>query len=275
MNGQTVNKLTWFFLVIFIASNSYSQSSLESPGNRVFESGVGVIRGWTCESVSEVLVTIGDLEIPLGVGSERPDTAERCGNDGDNGFGTVVFWQNFGVGVHTATLTIDGEIVDTHTFRVSGADSAFLKGREFAQDLIKFPSQQSDVSLAWSEAHQNFVVTSAFIPEPSELPKAAAGSITHLSILKQGEKTSMYSFTTPVGAGSYFQSVQAFNQRAEQVTICGDFANGTGISNANACVGGRFLTVVAGGVPRTYNFYLQDNQVASEDIRIRIELTPR
>lgn len=270
-----MNFFRWAAAGVFLYATplvSTAQSALESPGHRVFEGGVGVIRGWTCELVEEVKVTIDDHEVILPVGSERPDTADVCGNDGNNGFGAVVFWQNFGQGVHNAELTVGGELIASHTFRVSGADKSFLRGIKSEKELIKFPSTTEDVRLEWSQAHQNFIIAKAYIPEQKPLPQPAAGAVVHDVVLKKGERAVSYSFRVPSGSASYTQLVRAFNQRAELTTICGDFANGF-VGTGIVCIGGSSKSPVTGGASISYNFNLQGGVVADQDIRIRLELT--
>ncbi|MBB6523035.1 hypothetical protein [Pseudoteredinibacter isoporae] len=269
-------KCLLLMVVLGLTENTVAQSFLESPGNRTFESGVGVIRGWSCEAVEDVVVTIDDKEIRLPLGSHRPDTKNRCENGGDNGFGAVVHWPSFGMGAHSATLKINGVIVAHHRFRVSGVSTDFVKGLSLKHTFQKFPYKDKDVELIWSEAHQNFVISGVGIPPEAPLPKAPAGSIVHTLTIPKGEQTSSIEYTVPFKKGVYRQLIKAYNRRGEAIKICGDFGggsiNGSVLGRGQVCISGNFVTYVRGGEVKQHSFWLPARQIAEEDIRIVIYL---
>lgn len=154
---KIINKFA--LLSILLSSQVMAQSVLESPGQNSIEGGVGLIRGWTCESADSVQVIIDDFDpINLLTGSNRSDTSAACNNDGQNGFGSIVFWGNYGLGEHTARLLIDGSEVSSHTFTIAGASNQFLKGKARSSYLEGFPEESTKTLVEWSEANQNFVI---------------------------------------------------------------------------------------------------------------------
>ena len=61
---------------------------LENPGAASFQSGIGLISGWTCDA-DEVEITLNGEPQEAAYGTERLDTEAVCG-DTDNGFGLLV-----------------------------------------------------------------------------------------------------------------------------------------------------------------------------------------
>ena len=139
-------------------AGSMDMGFLENPGPNSFQSGLGVISGWVCES-DEVLIKIGDFDPQLAAsGTERLDTEEHCG-DTDNGFGLLFNWNRLEDGEHTVVALVDGEELGRATVQVT------TLGYEFVEDAVgeceaeDFPSQDKMVTLTWQESLQNFVIT--------------------------------------------------------------------------------------------------------------------
>ncbi|MFK7975357.1 MAG: hypothetical protein AB8C02_04440 [Halioglobus sp.] len=132
----------------------------EVPTQGSVQSGVGVIRGWACDA-QRVEVRFNDLApIPLAYGTIRTDTREVCG-DSDNGYGAVYAWGLLGAGQHTMRTYIDGRLIDTVSFEVTGLESAFVTGLEASYVLENFPASGQSVTVRWSEADQNFIIVEA------------------------------------------------------------------------------------------------------------------
>ena len=79
---------------------------------------------------------VGTQRIRMAYGTERPDTAyapdgtEICG-DTNNGFVTLVNYNAFGDGVHTARLVVDGrQLGNPVQFKVTTLGVEFLRGRK-------------------------------------------------------------------------------------------------------------------------------------------------
>lgn len=133
------------------------QENFESPGLNSIESGVGIIRGWSCKAGAIKVVIDGTSEIDLPHGGSRLDTSSVCKNGGNNGFGAVVFWPSYGLGEHEAKLYIDGVLIKTQKFTITGASEQFIKDKSHEFSIINFPAVGTDKTLVWSQAHQNFV----------------------------------------------------------------------------------------------------------------------
>ena len=133
------------------------KGALGNPGHQTYASGVGVISGWVCEA-QRVEVQIGTKRIRMAYGTDRPDTRGVCG-DADNGFVTLVNYNNFGDGVHTARLVVDGQqIGQPAQFKVTTLGTDFLRGAEGGYWLHDFPRVGEDVGIGWNQGRQNFVI---------------------------------------------------------------------------------------------------------------------
>ncbi|MBB6523034.1 hypothetical protein [Pseudoteredinibacter isoporae] len=146
-------------LILIFPAWTMAQSFLESPGKGSIESGVGLVRGWSCEDAqSAQLIIDGEHVIELVPGGERADTANVCQNDGNNGFGSVVFWGTYGLGEHEAELIVDGKSIENRKFTIAGASKSFVKGLKKTFYLDDFPRSSKKAYIEWSEANQNFVI---------------------------------------------------------------------------------------------------------------------
>ena len=130
---------------------------LGNPGHRTFKSGIGVISGWVCNA-SRVEVMVGTRRIRMSYGTDRPDTRSVCG-DTNNGFVTLVNYNAFGDGVHTARLVVDGQqLGNPAQFKVTTLGVEFLRGAEGGYWLYDFPRPGTDVGVGWDQGSQNFVI---------------------------------------------------------------------------------------------------------------------
>ena len=132
---------------------------LENPRPGSFQSGIGVISGWACESET-VVIEIDGQPVAAAAGTERGDTLDRCGNT-DNGFGLLVNWAEFGAGAHEVVALVDGVELSRATVTVTVVDEAepFVRGLTKRVQLPGFPTPEETVTLEWQEAQQNFVIT--------------------------------------------------------------------------------------------------------------------
>ncbi|MCV6627318.1 MAG: hypothetical protein OIF38_14555 [Cellvibrionaceae bacterium] len=153
--------------------------NLESPGHRSFESGVGVIRGWACEAKKVHIVVDDKHTFNIPSGSQRGDTAETCANEGDNGFGMVMFWPNFGLGAHKVDLFLDDKKSASHVFHVAAASATYNLNLSKTATVNNFPRGTSDNRLKWSTPLQNFIlVKGPSAPDPSPNPGPGSGDPT-------------------------------------------------------------------------------------------------
>lgn len=130
----------------------------ETPAAGSIQSGIGLIRGWACDAAS-VHVQFDDLPpLELAYGTSRADTLSVCGDE-NNGYGTVFAWGTLGEGMHTMSTWIDGVRVSSVEFEVRGLGTSFVTGLSAAYDLANFPEAGQSVTVRWSQADQNFIIT--------------------------------------------------------------------------------------------------------------------
>ena len=139
------------------------QARLENPAPGSFQSGLGVISGWVCEAETVEIVfepggTDDTLAFEAGSGTERLDTADRCG-DTDNGFGLLFNWNLLGDGQHTVRAYADGEEFAHSTVTVTPLDGEFARGLRRTHTIEDFPEAGQTTTVEWREGQQNFVIT--------------------------------------------------------------------------------------------------------------------
>ncbi len=133
------------------------ERAADTPAGGASVSVVGRIRGWACDARS-VSVQFDNLPpIEMAYGATRLDTLPVCG-DANNGYGAVIAWGSLGEGSHTMKTFIDGGIVSTVEFEVTGLGEPFVEGLSAEYDLEGFPAPGESVRVRWSEADQNFII---------------------------------------------------------------------------------------------------------------------
>ena len=135
---------------------------LENPGPNSFQSGIGVISGWTCEA-EEVEIALNGTVQEAAYGTERVDTADICG-DTDNGFGLLFNWNLLGAGEHTVVATVDGIELDRTTVTVTTLGEEFVRGAEGSCTVPDFPLAGETAALVWQQSKQNFVLAAGAAP---------------------------------------------------------------------------------------------------------------
>ncbi len=90
-------------------------------------------------------------------GTARGDTVETCG-DADNGFGYTVNWNALGDGDHSLRAFADGVEFANVGFTVTTLGVEYLQGASGEYTLPNFPVTGNDITVRWSEPHQNFVI---------------------------------------------------------------------------------------------------------------------
>ncbi|MGB4946229.1 MAG: PhoPQ-activated protein PqaA family protein [Candidatus Competibacter denitrificans] len=212
------------------------KSNLESPQQSSFESGIGLIRGWICDAKTvEVQIDNGTRE-QVAYGTTRQDTAAICG-DTNNGFGYTVNWNRIGNGSHTLRAFADGTEFASTTFNVTTLGEEYLRGVQGQYPLPNFPKAGKNVTVRWSEPHQNFVIVGGSTqpiggtPVNSTLP-------AHLESPQQGSFESGIGLIRGWICNAKTVEVQIDNGAREQVAygttrldtapVCGDANNGFG-----------------------------------------------
>lgn len=135
-----------------------SAAQLENPGPGSFQSGIGIISGWSCEGT--VSLAIDGVATPVAYGSPRADAAPTCGTP-NSGFGVLVNYNDLGPGVHTAQLMVNGVAKgDPRQFTVTVPINAFMRGASRTVTVPDFPTGGRTTTLVWQEEQQNFAIQS-------------------------------------------------------------------------------------------------------------------
>jgi len=160
-----------------LAALCFSQATLagfETPIEGSTNSGLGLVRGWICEANQITISIDGGASEAIAYGNVREDTRQICG-DADNGFETLLNWNNVGEGEHTITAYADGTAIGTHSFSVvtlglkDGIGNAikFVTGLSKTHTVPNFPETGRSSVLYWSQADQNFIIESVSNSTPN------------------------------------------------------------------------------------------------------------
>ena len=156
-----MNKISWLMLAgglgLLAAPPLTAAQTLESPTAGSFQSGIGLIRGWTCDARTVEALIDNRLRLQVAYGTTRPDTLPTCGDD-NNGFGLTFNWNTLGTGPHNLQAFVDGVPFATVNFTVTTLGSEFLRGVSAETSVANFPQPGQTALLRWSEPDQNFVV---------------------------------------------------------------------------------------------------------------------
>jgi hypothetical protein len=139
---------------------SNSIAALENPQPGSFQSGIGLLSGWSCLGPQ---ISVGiDNHAPISVpyGSNRADTASVCGagNTG-TGFGLLLNFNTLGSGLHSAQLYLNGRPAGNATrFTVTVPAGEFLTGVVKRWVVDDFPSAGEATYLLWDQSRQNFAI---------------------------------------------------------------------------------------------------------------------
>lgn len=151
---------------VLLPATSLVLGVLENPSSGSSQSGVNVVSGWFCAAERIEIEIDGVTLLPAAYGTERPDTMEVCGDDGNNGFGLLVNWNRLGDGVHTLRALADGVEFGQATFTVMTLREEFVRGVSGRVKLKDFPQAGTDVTLQWQESLQNFVIVEKTVVPP-------------------------------------------------------------------------------------------------------------
>jgi hypothetical protein len=136
-----------------------SPASLENPAPGSYQSGIGLISGWSCQG--PVSVSIDGVANAILYGGSRGDTASACNGATNNGFGLLINYNNLGAGAHTAQLYVNGLPSGTpRTFYVTVPSGEFMTGLSRSIQVPNFPSNGRTTTLTWQESQQNFAIQS-------------------------------------------------------------------------------------------------------------------
>ena len=137
-------------------------ASLENPQPGSFQSGIGLLSGWSCQgpTISNAIDGGAPLNVPYG--SARADTASVCGAPNTNtGFGLLLNVNTLGAGTHSAQLYVNGAAQGSPTpFTVTVPVGEFLSGVSKQVTVNDFPLTGETTTLIWQQSQQNFAIES-------------------------------------------------------------------------------------------------------------------
>jgi len=133
--------------------------ALENPQTGSFQSGIGLLSGWSCAGPTSISID-GGTPIYAPYGSARADTASVCGTSNINtGFGLLINFNTLGAGTHRAQLFVNGGPEGNPvTFTVTVPAGEFLSDVSKQVSVTDFPQAGSTVGLVWQRAQQNFAI---------------------------------------------------------------------------------------------------------------------
>jgi hypothetical protein len=134
----------------------------ENPQTGSFQSGAGLLYGWSCQGPAIAIVIDGGAPIHVPYGSTRPDTATACGDSNTlTGFGLLYNYNKLGNGLHSAQLFVNGQPIGSPSqFTVTAPAGEFLEGASKEVTVANFPAAGRTTTLIWQQALQNFVIKS-------------------------------------------------------------------------------------------------------------------
>ena len=135
-------------------------AALENPSPGSYQSGIGIISGWSCQGPVSVGID-GKTPTSIPYGGPRGDTASACGGAANNGFGLLLNYNNLGAGAHTAQLYVNGTARGGPvSFLVTVPQGEFATGLSRTITVPNFPSTGRTTTLIWQESQQNFAIQS-------------------------------------------------------------------------------------------------------------------
>jgi hypothetical protein len=154
---RTIHRGTVSLLVFACAGMVFAQATLENPGPGSFQSGIGLISGWSC--TSGVSVKVDGTSYAVAYGTPRADASSACGGNANVGFGLLFNYNLFGAGGHSAQLMLNGAAMGSAVpFTVTTLGGEFLTGLAKQVVVADFPQAGRATSLTWQQSQQNFAI---------------------------------------------------------------------------------------------------------------------
>jgi hypothetical protein len=161
-NRQSRGILSCFFFLLLV--EPAGSAVVEIPGEGSSQSGVGVVSGWKCPPNGDITISFdGGPALQAAARVPRGDTSGVCGNDGRNGYVIQYNYNLLGDGPHTVVVRQNGAQFARATFRVATMGQSFLRNQRGTYELPIFANRR--LTIAWSEASQNFVIVDTAAPE--------------------------------------------------------------------------------------------------------------
>src|SRR2546423_1444263 len=144
------------------AQFAYAQAALENPQPGSYQSGIGLLSGWSCQGPGIVIAIDGAAPLNVPYGSARADTASVCGaGNTSTGYGLLINFNTLGEGTHSAQLYVNGTAQGSPTpFTVTVPAGEFLTGAAKQVTVSDFPVAGAATTLVWQQAQQNFAIRS-------------------------------------------------------------------------------------------------------------------
>jgi hypothetical protein len=167
-------------LSVSFAREVAAQATLENPQPGSFQSGIGLISGWSCSS--GVIIVIDGQSILPAYGTSRLDAAPVCGGNANVGFGLLLNYNLLGSGTHTAELEVNGAAVGSPAaFTVTVPVGEFATGLAKTVTVADFPSAGQTTTLVWQQSQQNFAIAGVSSLLPAVTLDTPAAGATQLS----------------------------------------------------------------------------------------------
>lgn len=157
-----------FLAVGLRAGPALALGVIETPAAGTTETGIGVISGWHCEGdLIQVQIDDGEL-MTAGSKTPRGDTFSTCGRT-DTGYSLLYNFNLLdGSQDHRIVAYADGVEFASTQFRTTRLGEGFLRGLQGTCEILNFPDLGRTTTMRWSEARQNFSITSTREdPEPA------------------------------------------------------------------------------------------------------------
>jgi hypothetical protein len=147
---------------LIVKAAAATASSLENPQPGSFQSGIGLLSGWSCQGPTVSIAIDGQAPLGTPYGGARADTASICGaSNTGTGFGLLFNFNTLSAGSHSAQLFINGQPQGASTqFTVTVPGGEFLTGLSKQVSVPDFPTAGRTTVLTWQQSQQNFAIQS-------------------------------------------------------------------------------------------------------------------
>jgi hypothetical protein len=208
-----------------VTSLSVAPAALENPQPNSYQSGIGLISGWSCNGPDIVAYIDANEGLALPYGSARADTASVCGaGNTATGFGLLLNYNTLKAGTHEIHLLVNGVPVAFTTFAVNVPNGEFITGATRDVDVADFPVSGAKTVLTWQQSQQNFAI------------KSVAGA-----------KSDVY----PNGTGALAPGAKAATTSALENPQPDSYQSGIGLISGWSCTAGAISASVDGAGPLT------------------------
>ena len=136
-----------------------AEFALENPQPNAIESGISAITGWYCPAAAITVQVDSAAPFAVPYGSERLDTASRCGGATKTGFAYLFNYNTLATGTHTIKGFADGIQFASASISVVTLGAEFLTGKAGEYILNNFPDYGKRTRVTWQQSKQNFIVS--------------------------------------------------------------------------------------------------------------------